>query len=351
MPELMREFTNFTTGELTYHESVEGGEVTAQEMLNLRVDTHGALRQRHAIRAILDANEANITGVFAGTERLYFINANGKLYYRNKERSNQVDTEIEIKGRPRIITDTIPDGYIEETKLEGRISVINEYKDFDILTSEGEDQGYWIDRREDDLIAYPLGFNPPIFEAEIDGFALKENAVDGTHAYFYRFTYIRNARIGEITRLSNQISTPEGLDIAIDLSEEPFNNVESNPSSAIATENVLTGNVNVEFQITGLKFPNPDGLEQGIAIYRSQAISRTAIDNRDVTLEDEDLDFRLVGIYPPPIQLPRDPSAVPPGREEEAGFTDDMPEEIRVQQQPLRFDNDRMPATVKINHA
>ena len=357
MPEIRREWTNFTPGELTYHESVEGAEITAQEMVNLRVGTHGALRQRHPIRAILEPNEANITGVFATIERLYFINSNGKLYFRNRERANQTDTEIEIRGRPHIVTEQIPDGYTEETKLSGRISVIHQYKDFDILTSEGEDQGYWIDTRdEDELVAYPLGFNPPTFDVTFDvsgsGLIVDDNQgfADVNLVHFYRFTYIRNVEIGADinTNQARRVNTPDGLQIATDMSEEPFNNVESNPSEAVSTQDVVVPYTRRwAFYISGLTFPNADGQEQGIAIYRSRPIRRSEIENDIITLEDENLDYRLVGVYPPPIDLPRDPGSNPPDRQETARFDDFMHEDDRAEQQLLRFDNDRLPSTVK----
>ena len=333
MPELIREFTNFTPGELTYHESVEGGELTAQEMINLRIGSHGALRQRHSIRTTLTANDTDITGCAATQTRLYFINADGELFFRNNDRNNQTDTEIQILGRPRIITTMIPAGYIEETKLDGRISLIHEYKDFVILTSEGEDQGYWIDRSdEDDIKAYPLGFNPPTFEvtptslnnSNFTGFALTN--------VFYRFTYVRDTR------------SPSEVTAGNELPEEPFNTVESNPSDALLVQ--LTGTRN-GVRLTGIKFPNPDGLENGIAVYRSRAVSTSELTRGLVDADDQDLDYKRVGIYPPTPDHPRDPLAQAPAREQNAAFDDFMTNDDRSEQEPLRFDNDRLPNTVK----
>ena len=347
MPEIIREFTNFTPGELTYHESVSGGEVTAQEMVNLRVDTHGALRQRQSIRATLPANTHNITGVAATTQRLYFINDNGQLFYRNPERSNQSDTEIPVYGRPRIITDTIPEGYIEATKLSGRISVIYEYEDFDIITSEGEDRGYWIDLTDDDeIIAYPLGFDPPTFEVTPSILPNSRGGVNATQIYFYRFTYVY-----DLKKLQEEMLAvgKTGSLTGDDISEEPFNDMESNPTEAISTQDVPFNQNDTQriMSLSGINFPNPDGLETGIAVYRSRPIRITELNNGSVTLEDQDLDFRRVGVYPPLTSLTPDPGAVPREREEEARFDDDMNEETRSEQVELRFDNDRMPDTVK----
>ena len=231
MAEIKREFTNFTPGELTYHESVPGGEMTAREMINLRVAQDGSLRQRQAIRAILEPNTHNITGLAATTDRLFFINDNGQLFYRNRERINQHDTEIPIRGRKRIVTFTAPDGYIEDSKLAGRISIIYEYENFVVLTSEGADQGYWVDLRDDTepneintIAAYPLGFDAPDFAVVpyLSGDGVTLTAEQGVelqnHAYIYRFTYIRDTR------------TPTEIEAGEELPDEPFNDVESNPS-------------------------------------------------------------------------------------------------------------------------
>ena len=342
MPELKREFTNFTPGELTYHESVEGGEYTAQEMKNLRIDTHGALRQRQSIRAVAPENSHNITGVAASTDRLFFINSNGQLFFRNRDRANQSDTEIPIHGRPRIITDTAPDGYIEGTKLSGRISIIPEYENFVILTSEGQDQGYWIDLRDTDrIVAYPLGFNPPTFEVVpyLSGDGITLTADQGielqTYAYIYRFTYIRDARTP--TEIAN--GSPELPP------DEPFNDIESNPSEP---KLLRIDTIDPEDRVRAIflynvKFPNPDGLEKGIAIYRSRPIVKTQLDDRKVKIDDMDLDFRRVGIYPPPEAIAPQPGAISPTREEPARFDDYMNEDDRAEQASLRFDNDRMP--------
>ena len=349
MPELIREFTNFTPGELTYHESVPGGEITAQEMLNLRVDRHGALRQRQSIRAVNPPNTHNITGVAASTDRLFFINEDGQLFYRNASRIRQFDRQVEILGRPRIITETTPDGYIEATKLAGRISIIYEYENFVILTSEGEDKGYWIDLRDEPLKAYPLGFNPPTFDTSLqlsgDGITLLEGqGIElQTYAYIYRFTYVRDTR------------TPTEIDAGKMLPDEPFSEVESNPSppKLLDVPNIDPQNRVRGIYIYGLKFPNPDGLEAGIAIYRSRPIRKTDLDdgqvgdNERVMLDDQDLDFRRIGIYPPPFNPNADPAAVPPGREDTGRFDDFMGEEERQEQASLRFDNDRLPATAK----
>ena len=348
MPELTRTFNNFEAGELTYHQSIEGGELTAQEMLNLRVNTTGELRQRHSIRATLQPNENNITGIASAQSRLFFITDTGKLFYRNNQRTGQKDTEIPIHGRPRIITETNPQGEIDETHLQGRISIIYEYKDFILITSEGIDQGYWIDiRKEDDIKAYPLGFNPPDFTVK----AIPQNTggtgtfLDGV-TIFYRFTYIRDTRTPTEIR-QGILPEAEPEDIPFDEAQdenpiiEPFFNVESNPSQPILVDIPRDASF---IRLQGIKFPNPDGLERGIAVYRSRAITTEELE-RGETGEGRTLDYRRIGFYETLINPP--PGSNPPAREEIAAFDDHITEDQRSDQPTLRTDNDRMPSKVQ----
>lgn len=252
MPEIQRLISNYTPGELTYHEAVEGGELTAQEMLNLRADTNGALRLRHGIFARGTEQQNDITGIAASDERLYYITTNGQLFYRNNDRSNQSDTEIPIRtetGSP--------------SNLNGRISLIYEYEDFDILTSEGEDQAYWIDIRETDNIqAYNLGINPPVsgsltaqpgvFGQIADneramGYAVPEDQdPQGQRRYqfHYKMTYVRRHDKGVL--LSRLEEVP------------PFYGMESQPGDPVSVllsreQNAVTLEIthSIDPQVTG----------------------------------------------------------------------------------------------------
>ena len=70
------------------------------------------------------------------------LRADGKLYIRDRD---DLDTETEITG----VFD-----------LDGRISIVD-FNTYIILTSEGADQGFWIDLRDDNIVAYPFGFDGP----------------------------------------------------------------------------------------------------------------------------------------------------------------------------------------------
>ena len=336
MTEIRREFTNFQAGELTYHEAVEGGDYTAQEMINLRADTNGALRQRHGIIARGHAfpEGLHITGIAASKKILLLIRSDGLLFYRNNRRLNQITLPINITGRG-----TRSDGRRNHTGLNGRLSIIEDYgNEFYIITSEGTDQGLWIDLRDPDNIeAHQLGFNPPLFEASItpSEYSGQQGIAGGLPNYFYRFTYVRDTR------------TPADIANGVPIDEEPFNNVESNPTPAIYAASTATRGQN-GYKIEGIKFPNSDGLERAIAVYRSRPIGTRELQSGRIDAEDEALDYRRVGIYPPPRDIVDvTPGGVPPGRTEPAIFDDFMSEEVRTEQELLRFDNNRMPSTVK----
>ena len=329
MPEITRAFTNFLAGELTYHEAIEGGEYTAQEMVNLRAGSNGELRQRNVIVPRGIEQSANITGLAASQDRLFYIQAEGQLFWRNKERLNQRDIFIQIKGRRRNPADGVKVG----TGLSGRLSLIHQFEDFHIITSEGTDQGYWIDLREETLVAYPLGFDPPTFTP-----TAKAIKVEGQGAFptgfprvVYRFTYIRDIR------------TADDLALGKELPDEPFAEIESNPSPPLLMSGATAPGQNIVL-IEGITFPNDDGLERGIAVYRSRGISERELNRGATTINDEDLDFRRVGFY---TGIPQAPGANPPGRTELANFTDSMNDAARATQKALRFDNDRLPSTVK----
>ena len=309
MPEIKREFNNFLPGELTYHEAVEGGEYTAQLMQNLRADTNGALRQRHGIFARSPETHPTlkITGIAASQKHLLFIRNDGQLFYRRKSRLNPVDTFIYITGRRRDA-----DGIKLPTGLSGRLSLIEEFAEFYIITSEGTDQGLWIDVRDaDNIEAHPLGFDPPEFEATAEGRRGLTNRLSPQHYHFYRFTYLRDAK------------------------GEPFGDMESNPSPALLAD-FTSSALSAFFRLHGLQYLSDDGLETGIGIYRSRPIEPRHVEPLGiVTLEDKDLDYRQVGIF-----NFRD-------RPDVTAFDDTMAEEERQEQVALRFDNDRMPSTVK----
>ena len=318
MPEIQREFNNFLTGELTYHEAIEGGEYTAQHMVNLRADTDGALRQRHGIfaRGHPVPSIVSITGLAASENHLLFIRSDGQLFYRPKQRPER-HVFINITGRGRDAN-----GIKLPTQLAGRLSLIHDFgNEFYLITSEGEDQGLWIDvRDETNIEAHQLGFNPPTFQAVAIPQSSLTQYYDPTSLHFYRFTYLR------------------------DEPKEPFGEMESNPSEPMVADlegGALDGGY---FRLDNLAYNNDDGLETGIGIYRSRPIDKRNFAQQNVDINDPDLDYRRIGIFKfrnraAPINT--NPETLV------TAFDDFMNEETRQEQEPLRFDNNRMPKTVK----
>ena len=186
---------NFSLGMHTEPGKQRGGSRYAADKNNLQVDGDGWLRLRSNFKKVGPDGE-NITGLAASNTHLFILREGGKLYFRPL---SDLDDETEI-------TD-VPD-------LEGRISVISAFRDYIILTSEGEDQGYWVDFREDkDQVANTLGIVAP----SSDAFDLQSDVPDNaepTALVAYVITYIRQfeAGVGEV------------------LPDELFNGMESEPS-------------------------------------------------------------------------------------------------------------------------
>lgn len=162
----------------------QSGHLFAEDMQGLRIDGDGWMQLRSGITA-LDPDGENITGIAATPENFFVLRADGKLYIRDR---NDIDTETEITG----VTD-----------LEGRISVVS-FRTYVILISEGEDQGYLIDLREDkNYQNTSLGLDAPDTELYPDSLGVTlvhtvpDNAEsegegelsEGTYIYSYAYLY------------------------------------------------------------------------------------------------------------------------------------------------------------------
>ena len=125
----------------TQPSKVEAGEIFAANMQNLRIDSDGWLQLRESIIASLPDGE-NITGVASTQDHLWVLR-DGKLYVREVA---DFSIETEISG---------------VTGMNGRLSVVS-FRTYVIIISEGSDQGYMIDLREDkNYNAVGLGLTPP----------------------------------------------------------------------------------------------------------------------------------------------------------------------------------------------
>ena len=102
-----------------------------------------------------------ISGIGEHNERkktLFFID-NYRLFYILPDD----DTRRELKHERKR-----GDGTSVPLLLQGRLSIINEFDDFVILTSEGQDEGYWVDTRTIPYKIYDLGITPPVGSIEIE---------------------------------------------------------------------------------------------------------------------------------------------------------------------------------------
>lgn len=124
-------------------EVAEGqGESYARDAVNLFVDGDGFLRTRRGYTAVGPDGD-DITGVAASSDSIFVLRS-GTLYRRTL---TDLEAETEVPGTEN---------------LSGRISVVEPAQGYVILTSEGDDQGYWIDLREGETLqAYPLGIDKP----------------------------------------------------------------------------------------------------------------------------------------------------------------------------------------------
>ena len=216
-----------------------------------------------------------------------------------------------------------------ETLLEGRIAVVD-FNTFVLLTSEGEDQGLWIDMREDNdnyLQAYTLGFNAPTDDdwGDLDTTDVNFNPSIPAHLtikYFYKITY------------SRQFTVEPGVE-KIDL----FNGVESEASPAMSVAN-LSGALRdirvVTLPIDSILYP-ADGQVTHINVYRTDYLGGDDIEDAD----SEKYQYRKV------VSVPIDATMLA-----DRGIEYQIDSETSIEYQwedgeLLRSDNQRLPSEAK----
>lgn len=173
---------NFVLGIHSQPGNVKGGSRYAADISNLAVDENGWLRLRSNFRSV-GTGGANITGVAASNTHLFILREDGKLYFRSLD---DLDSETEITG---------------VSNLSGRLSVISAFRDYIMLTSEGTDQGFWVDFREGEArIAHTLGIEPPTSDAWEIAQSVPPLDTDYTALVAYAITYVREfeAASGEV---------------------------------------------------------------------------------------------------------------------------------------------------------
>lgn len=304
MPSLWR-VENFSRGIHTKPARVDGGELYAADIENLQVDTDGFLKLRADFGdASTPLDMSEITGVAATTDYLFLLRADGTLW-------------LQHIVSPSLTTARLILGIGND--LSGRISIVTPAATYIILTSEGDDQGYWIDLRDDSFgEAHPLGLTPPDRKNDL---TVTEEAADregfsGRGYLGYAFTWLR------------------------DTLGEPFHGMESNSSGG----EVVTQELDDEVQITHLDIlsVNSGSRNRKIVIDvlnrpEDAQITHLAIYRTDGLISDRS------EIYKSPL---RRIGTIPKG---ETRFEDTN--EAEWEKQPLLNNyNDRMPLGVKSIH-
>ncbi len=247
MPSLWR-VENFSRGLHTKPARTEGGELYAADIENLQVDTNGFLKLRADFGdAGTKLDPYEITGVAATADYLFLLRSDGRLWLQQIEGSTTTAQFVEGIG----------------DNLRGRISIVVPALTYIVLTSEGDDQGYWIDLRKNTFgEAHPLGLNPPNRATDLD---IREEATDGegfsgVGFLGYAFTWLREA-LGQ-----------------------PFHRMESNSAGTEVITQELDGNAettHIDFLsitagktkivIDNVTFPD-DKQVTHLAIYRTEGL-------------------------------------------------------------------------------
>ena len=234
---------NFSLGINSYPASAPGSNhTTARDVLNLRVDGDGYLRLAPGVQ---DWHEfsSKVTGVAKAHDHLFILLEDGELY---KLTSEFPDTPIQVR---------VGDGTETQTDMRGKLSIIDEFETFFLLTSEAaDDPGYYFDVKSGLLqpLKYEQTPKPQTFRitdrVEEDG---------PGHENSYKFFYL-------FAEVNVNDDVPEG-----------------SPASAFhapVSEPILQGRIDSDEDknwrafFDDIEFANPDTTH--IYIYRSPQITR-----------------------------------------------------------------------------
>lgn len=257
----------FHGGLHTYPSRLEGGLRLARDVRNLRADADGYLRLRYPTE--LHPFTQDVDSIALSPRHLWTL---GDFFY-----ARHLDERI--NDEPREV-----DGADD---LDGRLSIMSEFRDYVLVASDGVDRGYWVDIRDDDveeLQAYPLGLEAPTFNVTVsDGTASAGSIVldeAGGPYYVLAFTYVRafwDAVDLDDVALPSQVANKEFT------GDELFNGVESNPGAYVAFS-IESGVPNARFYhedeeipifvidategaaISGMEFPDDEQVT-GIYVY------------------------------------------------------------------------------------
>lgn len=209
---------NFKSGLHTSPSDVERGDVYALDMKNLRAGARGSLEVRYPVRTAKDVS-GTITGLSV-----------------SRRGSDNILLYQKTGGVLGFLSNAItPTDLVTDANLSGRLSSDFLVKNVVVLTSEGEDRGYWIDLHDylPNAAAYPFGVTPPDWSAAVATPTTGAGNIASPGYYYYRLVFERNS-----------------LDIGED---EPFydstrtNDMRSNPATRIIEVFLAAGEDTVEF--------------------------------------------------------------------------------------------------------
>ncbi|MCE2396880.1 hypothetical protein J4G02_20360 [Candidatus Poribacteria bacterium] len=278
---------NFSRGLHTKPARAGGGENYAADIENLQVDGDGFLRLRPNFRTV-GPGGADITGIAASEKYLLVLRNNALLYLRELDNLDE-ETAISMSY------------FGTENLLSGRISIVSTFRDYIVITSEGSDQGFWIDLREGrTLRAYSLGLDPPevIFSKtnppiSAPYFTLRseyngEDAARGNFTYLYKITYVRRieAGLGEVVAdaLFNGMESVSSEPVRIDTDYPLGYKDDEGVLFVIHVENLLD---------------SADNQATGIYLYRTEDVGDhlEALDD-DAVLDLDNFPYRRIGYLP-----------------------------------------------------
>lgn len=174
MQPLFWESFSFAPGLNTHHAWTEAGDILARDMQNLRADENAYLRLRQSTGERADARPTGrVVGIAATDTHYFYLQDNGVMY------------AVRLSDGERAVVAGVGG-------LEDRIYFIDEWYDFIVGKSEGQEKGFWIDLTEDVFTKRSLGLEPPSI-AGINATYFNRAAPGLTtgFVYAYRFTYAR----------------------------------------------------------------------------------------------------------------------------------------------------------------
>lgn len=308
----MMNLSNFTRGIHSYP-AVEGSDmelILARDAHNLRVGADGHLALRVANEQSSVANSGNVTGIGVAGRHLFYLLDTGELRIR-RENDPARDSSLGMG----------------QGDLEGRISILDINKDFSLLTSEGEDQGYWIDLQSEDeslgiIGLTPLGFSIPNIQdvegtyrngviRDRDPAKASQGGLVANQWYAYRFTSINGRETKAFAGVESVASGP----IAVATNDDrirgwfvgitsgigsvfgfpvPFINIDDDFDFEGVTYPEGTSEDDFVFGIhlSGIEFPDDDEVTH-IAVYRTGQLGVSDPDDDDYITEGQAL--RLAG--------------------------------------------------------